>query len=119
MAKLHNKMFIAQPTLEGWLESGKVDFDGSKLMLRPFRRSYDLEPAVRFLSVVDGPADSMLVGKVLAEKQILELGGELLGDSVVFGQIAFEVRAGYIATRRRSAGRSPAQLAEDLTAEGY
>lgn len=118
MAKLHNQMFIAQTTLESWLESGKVDFDGSKVLLRPFRRSYDLEPAVRFLSVVDGPAESMLLGKVLSEKQILELGGELLGDSVVFGHIAFEVRAGYIATRRRSAARSPSQLADDLAVEG-
>lgn len=118
MAKLHNKMFIAQATLEAWLESGKVDFDGAKVTLRPFRRSYDLDPAVRFLSVVGGTGDSMLVGKVLSEKQILELGGELLGDSVVFGQIAFEVRAGYIATRRRSRARSPSELADDLTAEG-
>jgi hypothetical protein len=118
MAKLHNKMFIAQATLEAWLESQKVDFDGSKVTLTAFRRSYDLEPAVRFLSIVGGSGDSMLLGKVLSERQILDLEGELLGESVVFGQIAFEVRAGYIATRRRSRARSPSELAADLTAEG-
>jgi hypothetical protein len=65
--------------------------------------------------MVGGAADSLLVGKVLSEKQILELDGELLGDSVVFGQIAFEVRAGYIATRRRKRARSPSGLADDLS----
>lgn len=104
MGRLHDKMFVAQSTLESWLESGKVDFDGAVVTLTRHQKSYALEPAVQFLSVVDGGEDAGLVGRVLPEGKINELGGELLGDSVIFGDLAFQVRSGYIAILREGDG---------------
>lgn len=100
MGKLHDKMFVAQSTLESWVDSGKVEFDGRVVTLKAQQRIYDLEPAVQFVSIVGGAADERLLGRVLLEQRIDELGGELLGDSVVFGENAFQVRAGYIAVLR-------------------
>jgi hypothetical protein len=100
MGRLHEKMFVAQTTLETWLESGKVEFDGTVVTLTRHRRTYDLQPAVQFLSVVEGHAETDLVGKVIPEHKITELGGEILGDSVIFGELAFHVRQGYIAILR-------------------
>src|SRR5690242_11953892 len=97
MSKLHEKMFLAQATLEVWIDSGKADFDGSVVTLKKHRRKYALEPAVQFVSAIDG-GDPTLIGKVIGEEMIAELGGELLGDSLVFGEHAFQVRSGYIAT---------------------
>lgn len=94
-------MFVAQTTLESWLESGKVEFDGAVVTLTRHRKSYALEPAVQFVSVVEGRPESDLLGKVIPENKISELGGELLGDSVVFGDLAFHVRTGYIASLRQ------------------
>lgn len=102
------QMFLAQTTLETWIDSGKVEFHGDVVVLTKSRLSYDLEPAVRFVSVVEGPRDLELVGKILGEAQILEFGGEMLGDSVVFGDVAFEVRPGYIATAREGASSTEA-----------
>jgi hypothetical protein len=91
-------MFLAQTTLEAWLESGKADFSGSVVTLKEHHKTYELAPAVRVLSVIAG-GTSPLVGKVLPEQRILDAGGELLEDSVVFGEIAFQVAPGYIATQ--------------------
>lgn len=100
MTKLHDQMFVAQTTLEAWLDSGKVEFDGRVVRLKSQGVAFDLESAVRFVSIIDGVEDSNLLGKVLPESRIKDLGGEVLGDSVVFGEIAFQVRPGYIATRQ-------------------
>lgn len=91
-------MFIAERTLESWLDSGNVDVDADVVRLKNHGRAYDLEPAVRFLSVVPEGAAPDLIGKVLTTKRIAELGGELMGDSVLFGDAAFEVESGYIGT---------------------
>jgi hypothetical protein len=97
MARLQDKMFVAQSTLEAWLDSGKADYDGQVVTLKRHSRRYLLEPAVRVLRVIEGSADETLVGRVIPERTIGELGGELLGDSMVFGNVAFEVKGGYIA----------------------
>lgn len=97
MARLHDRMFVAQTTLEAWLDSGKAEFDGEIVRLTSHAKVYRLEPAVRFESVADGGDGGGLLGKVITEKQVGELGGELLEDSVMFGEHAFQVRAGYIA----------------------
>jgi hypothetical protein len=100
MARLHDKMFVAQSTLESWIDSGKAEFDGELVTLKSHAKVYRLEPAVRFESVVEGTDAPELLGKVITEKQVGELGGELLEDSVMFGEHAFQVRAGYIAVLR-------------------
>jgi len=100
MATLHARMFISQSTLETWLDSGNADVDNDVVFLKNVGRAYDLAPAVRFLSVVPEGAAPDLLGKVLTEKRILELGGEIMGTSVLFGDAAFEVEGGFVGTLR-------------------
>lgn len=106
MATLHPRMFIPQPTLEAWLESGNVVLEGTQVRLEHLAKTYDLIPAVRFLRAVPEDAAPELIGKVLTERRIAELGGELLGQSVVFGDTAFEVDVGFVGTLREA---EPAQ----------
>jgi hypothetical protein len=96
MPTLHDRMFIAQSTLETWMDSGNVEMRGEAVVLKKLNRTYTLEPAVRFLSVVSGGAAPKLIGKVLTEKRIGELGGEILGDSVIIGEAAFQVQPGFV-----------------------
>ncbi len=98
VATLHPRMFIAHSTLETWLDSGHVDVDDQIVVLKNHQRSYHLQAAVRFLSVVPQGRGAELIGKVLTESRIQELGGEIMGDSVLFGESAFEVEAGYVGT---------------------
>ena len=97
MAVLHPRMFIAQATLEAWMDSGQAALDGDVVRLQRARRAYRLDAAVRFVSAVSGTDDG-LIGKVLSERRLTELGGELLGDSVLFGDVAFQIEPGYIGT---------------------
>lgn len=101
MVVLHDRMFIALTTLEAWMDSGHVDMGNRAVTLKKRRCTYDLEPAVRFLSVVSGSPAPRLLGKVLTEHRIGELGGELMGDSVILGDTAFLVQPGYVGTLRR------------------
>lgn len=96
MATLHSRMFIAEQTLESWLDSGNVDMGGEAVLLKNHGRSYDLEAAVRFISVVPEGTAPELIGKVLTNQRVTELGGEMMGDSVLFGEAAFQVEAGYV-----------------------
>jgi hypothetical protein len=91
-------MFIAQSTLEGWLDRDEVDVEADQVAFRKLRRTYRLDPAVRFREVASEQSSSALIGKVLTEAQIAELGGELMGDSVIFGEVAFTVEPGYVGT---------------------
>lgn len=100
MATLHPRMFIAQATLEAWVDSGSVEMESSFVVLKNHARTYDLQPAVRFLSVVPEEAAPDLIGKVLTEQRVTELGGEMMGDSVLFGEAAFQVEPGYVGTLR-------------------
>lgn len=96
-------MFIAQSTLEAWVDSGNVEVRENLVVLKKIHRSYTIEPAVKFLAVVPEDRGQKLLGKVLTEKRIVELGGELLGDSVLFGETAFVVAPGYVGTMKGSA----------------
>ena len=104
MSTLHPRMFIAQRTLEAWLETGSVQVDNNVVILENLGRSYDLTPAVRFVRVLPEGAAPDVVGKVLTEVRIAELGGELMEGSVLFGETAFEVEPGFVG-RLREPGR--------------
>ncbi len=99
-------MFVPQTTLEAWVDSGQADFSGDSISIPSWQRSYDLEPAVRILALVEGGTSSIAVGKVVREARIQELGGELLGESVVFGERAYEIRPGHLATARSGRPRT-------------
>jgi hypothetical protein len=95
-------MFIAQPTLEIWMDSGNVEMRGDEVVLKKLKRTYVIESAVRFVAVVSGGAAPKLIGKVLTERRIGELGGEIMGDSVIIGDSAFQVQPGFVATLKEA-----------------
>lgn len=98
MATLHPRMFIAQPTLEAWVESGLATVEDDVVRLERPGRAYRLEPAVRFTRAVPPVrAEAQgLEGKVLTEVRLRALGGERLEGSVLLGESAFEVETGYV-----------------------
>jgi hypothetical protein len=94
-------LFVSQAMLDGWVSQGRIDLEGHVMTLRAgggHGRSYALDPAVRFLRVVGVDADPhALVGKVKRMAQLRELGAEALGDSVVLGDVGYEVQPGFMA----------------------
>lgn len=92
------KMFISQGTLEAWMDDSAVEVGSESLTFKNLSRTYRLVPAVRFVELASEPGTSRLLGRVLTEERIQAFGGELLGDSVLFGDVAFTVQPGYVGT---------------------
>ena len=92
-----NRVFFPQEALDRWLVEGRVEIAGSELTIVGERRRYRLVEAVRVLSEEAGHSDpDELVGKVKTVLYLTELGAELLGDSMVLGENAYRVVAGWL-----------------------
>jgi hypothetical protein len=122
-------LFVSQALLAAWAGQGRIDLDGRSIALlggQAQGRRYGLEPAVRFLRVAGGGDDAAgLVARVKTLVQVRELGGEAMADSVVMGEVAYEVEPGFLAeaaaveaaSRAAPAGPPPARssdLPDDL-----
>jgi hypothetical protein len=92
-----NRVFFPQEALDRWLLDGRVEIAGSELTIPNERRRYRLVEAVRVVSEEAGYSDpDELVGKVKTMLFLTELGAELLGDSMVLGDNAYRVVAGWL-----------------------
>jgi len=94
-------LFVSQAMLDSWAEQGKIDFVGNVMTLLVGEgkgRSYALDPAVRFISLLGADADPhQLLRKVKSIAQLRELGGEAVDASVILGDVAYEVEQGFLA----------------------
>jgi len=94
-------LFVSQAMLDSWAEQGKIDFVGNVMTLLVGEgkgRSYALDPAVRFLSLLGAEIDPhQLLRKVKSLAQLKELGGEAVDASVILGDVAYEVEQGFLA----------------------
>lgn len=94
-------LFVSQALLAAWAGQGRIDLDGRSIALlggQARGRRYALVPAVRFLRVAGGGEDAHgLVARVKSLDQVREIGGEAMADSVVMGEVAYEVEPGFLA----------------------
>jgi hypothetical protein len=94
-----NRVFFPQEALDRWLVEGKVEISGSELTIPTERRRYRLVEAVRVISEEASHTDpDELVGRVKTMLYLTELGAELLGDSMVLGESAYRIVAGWLGT---------------------
>jgi len=99
MSELAHRMFLPQSTLEAWVDAGTAHMDGDGVVVRATGERFDLEPAVRFVETLPEQEASQLLDRVAAVSAVVESGGELLGDSVLFGDAGFTIEHGFIAAR--------------------
>ena len=92
-------IFLPQARLEALVDSGVLDLDGDTLVLAGGRARYRVLEAVRVLSeeVSEGDVQGLVGTVQLRHRLVEELGGELLGTSLLVGDSAFEVVAGVLA----------------------
>ena len=82
-------------------------------------RSYALAPAIRFLKLVGAEVDPhRLLGKVKTEEQLRSLGAELLGASVLLGEVGYEVQPGFLADANAVAAAVDGPVRTRCHAEG-
>jgi hypothetical protein len=110
------RLFFPQALVDRWVSTGEAALAGSELRLHREGTRYRLVDAVRVLGEVTGTPDRFDVsGKVKTIGFVTELGAEVLGDSMVLGDNAFETVLGWLGTpmaddRRTSAPGSDEDL---------
>jgi hypothetical protein len=113
-------LFVSQALLAAWAGQGRIDLDGRSIALlggQARGRRYALVPAVRFLKVAGGGEDAHgLVARVKTLDQVREIGGEAMADSVVLGEVAYEVEPGFLA--EASAVQAAARATPAASSEG-
>lgn len=94
-----NRIFFPQAVVDRWFALGEAEMNGAELWIRSERRRYRVVEAVRVVSEVSGAPDTFeIAGKVKTFAFVTELGAELLGDSMVVGDNAYETVLGWLAT---------------------
>ncbi|HWV37726.1 MAG TPA: hypothetical protein VN033_04530 [Vulgatibacter sp.] len=90
-------LFVPQALLDDWLQEGLADLTAEGLQVPSASVTLQVEAAYRFTAVLDGADDAGLQGKVKTERQLRDLGAEPYGDSVLLGEVVYEVVPGFTA----------------------
>jgi hypothetical protein len=95
MAK--NRVFFPQEALDAWIVSGAVEVKGHDLLLKSENRLYRMNEGVRILREVTGEPDAYdVVGKCKTVPYLRELGAELLENSMIIDNNAYDVVQGFL-----------------------
>ena len=95
----NNRVFFPQAALDQWIGDGKVDLAGDELTIKPEARRYRILEATRIVREVTGLADvNELVGKVKTHQYLSGVGADLLENSMVLGDNAYDVIPGFLGT---------------------
>jgi hypothetical protein len=89
--------FMPQSVLDTWADLGKIELEGTTLRIPSESISFTLTPAVRFMSLIEGEDQHKLLAKVKAESYVKEIGGEVVTDSCLIGETAYQVQPGFLA----------------------
>jgi hypothetical protein len=96
---MQNRIFFPQEALDAWLVEGSVDLKGTELTITAEARRYRLADAVRVVREVTGTTDvNELVGRVKTRFFLIELGAEILEDSMILGDNAYDIVQGWTGT---------------------
>jgi len=107
------RLFFSQSMLDSMIEAGKIKVDkGILTMLTGDNPTFKLLPAYRIVRTIDNKPDpSGLVGQIRAEAELKVLGAELLMDSLIYKDVAYQADTGFIAEKRAPAPPAAAPVA--------
>jgi len=94
---MQNRVFFPQAGVDQWGIDAKIDLVGGDLILLADGRRYKVEEAVRVVTEVTGASDAhKIVGKVKPKRALAEIGAELLENSMILGDNAYDVVPGWM-----------------------
>ena len=94
---MHNRVFFPQSAVDQWGIDGKIDLVGGELILLKEGRRYKVEEAVHIVAEVTGANEEhKIVGKVKPKRALDEIGAEILQDSMILGDNAYDVVPGWM-----------------------
>lgn len=93
---MRNRVFFPQASLDEWIALDQVDLTAEELQLRDSSKRYRIVEAVRITrEVTDTPDPNEIVGKVKSKAFLAELGAEILENSMIIGDNAYDIVPGF------------------------
>jgi hypothetical protein len=94
---MRNRVFFPQAALDEWVGENRADIRGDELRLLSEGRRYRIIEAVRIVREVTGADDPHeLLGRVKTRAFLTELGAEMLENSMILGDNAYDVIQGFV-----------------------
>jgi hypothetical protein len=96
---MQNRVFFPQAAIDEWTVDGKVDLVGGDIILLADGRRYKAIEAVHVVAEVTGADDPhKIIGKVKPKASLEEIGAEILENSMIIGDNAYDVVPGWMAS---------------------
>jgi hypothetical protein len=96
---MRNRVFFPQECLDQWSVEGKIELTPTELVVLSEGRRYEIREVVRVVVEVTGAKDPHdFVGKVKAKADLEALGAEILENSMIIGDNAYDVVEGWAGT---------------------
>lgn len=96
---MQNRVFFPQACLDQWGVEGKIELMPTELLIIAEGRRYSITEAVRVVVEVTGANDPHgIVGKVKAKADLEAMGAEILENSMILGDNAYDVVPGWAGT---------------------
>jgi hypothetical protein len=104
-------LFVPQSVLDKWSEQGRIQVDGNVLTILGEGKNFALTQAVRFIKMEAGDDTAGLLQKVKTHDALKQMGAEHYMESVILGEVAYQVQQGFLADanalRRAAAASQP------------
>jgi hypothetical protein len=92
------KVFLPQELVDSWITADKVELAGEIMAFRGGSVALRMVPGFYFDHVAGGSDEgSLLLGRAKTKVAVAALGAEAYMNSVILGETAYEVEAGFIA----------------------
>lgn len=94
-----NRVFFPQACLDQWAVEGKIEVTPTELLLgvAGAGRRYTMDEAVHVVVEVTGTDDPHgIIGKVKSKSELESLGAEILENSMIIGDNAYDVVPGWV-----------------------
>jgi hypothetical protein len=92
------KIFLPQDVVDSWITADKVELSGELMVFRSRPVTLRLVPGFYFDHVAGGLDEGHeLLGRAKSKAAVSALGAEIYMNSMILGETAYEVQAGFIA----------------------
>jgi len=93
---MRNRVFFPQASLDQWGVEGKIELTPTELVVLAEGRRYEITEVVRVVVEVTGSPDPHgLIGKVKSKEELTSMGAEILENSMIIGDNAYDVVPGW------------------------
>ncbi len=93
---MRNRIFFPQASLDQWGVEGKIELSPTDLVILSEARRYEITEVVRVVVEVTGSPDPHgLIGKVKSKADLEAMGAEIMENSMIIGENAYDVVPGW------------------------